>query len=598
MLSPPDSEKSPRHRRSSSNVAFSFTETNSQSLSEALSAEETNHPEGAYAISSPSQSTSRGSSRPSAMYLSVTDPYGNSGQNQSTSGPSSPVSSANSPGNSNLRSKFTLGGGSTPGSPDSTPTHSRDSSPARSYFPEGEPDDPYARKHRPNLSATKEVASRFQFSSKSKKGSSASLHSLKTPAYDSDESSSKQKNSRPRLSRSGSSMMELKRFFKPSKKNKSSLKQEKSGSKLTTKNSSSGSLKNMPFAEDGFKKYGKIGHILGSGAGGSVRLMKRTSDGTTFAIKEFRPRHANESQREYSKKVTAEFCIGSTLHHANVIETLDIIHDNGKVYEVMEYCPYDFFAVVMSGKMSKEEIGCTFKQIINGVTYLHELGLAHRDLKLDNCVVTAEGIVKIIDFGSASVFRYPFESGIVRAQGVVGSDPYLAPEVLVSHTYDPRPVDIWSIAVIFCCMTLKRFPWKVPRPSDNSFMLFSSKPTKEEEYSYHHPSPEPKSENSTANGVTTTTHKPEGSTATPHKAVIKGPWRLLRLLPHESRNIIGRMLELDPERRATLDEIWEDEWIKNLQMCTITKEGVHIKSTDHEHTTVEDDQAHLEAYKK
>lgn len=145
--------------------------------------------------------------------------------------------------------------------------------------------------------------------------------------------------------------------------------------------------------------------------------MKRTEDNTVFAVKEFRPRHSYETEKEYVKKLTAEFCIGSALHHGNIIETLDIVQEKGKWYEVMEYAPFDLFAIVMTGKMSKPEITCCFLQILSGVTYLHSYGLAHRDLKLDNVVVSQHGIMKIIDFGSAHVFRYPFETEIVLASG-------------------------------------------------------------------------------------------------------------------------------------------------------------------------------------
>ena len=138
----------------------------------------------------------------------------------------------------------------------------------------------------------------------------------------------------------------------------------------------------------------------------------------------------------------------------------------------MEYAPYDLFSVVMSGKMARPEIYCVFRQIIDGVNYLHSMGLAHRDLKLDNCVMTSDNIVKLIDFGTATVFHYPGKHQI-PASGVVGSDPYLAPEVLHKDTYDPRLTDVWSVAIIFMCMILRRFPWKIPDyKTDMSYRLY------------------------------------------------------------------------------------------------------------------------------
>ncbi|KAJ8597984.1 Pkinase-domain-containing protein, partial [Rhizopogon salebrosus TDB-379] len=228
------------------------------------------------------------------------------------------------------------------------------------------------------------------------------------------------------------------------------------------------------------KKYGKWGRVLGTGAGGTVRLIRARSKagGAVYAVKQFRPRRPGESEREYENKVRAEFCVGACLKHVNVIETVDIVCDHGHYYEVMEYAPYDLFSVVMSNRMLRPEVFCVFRQICNGVAYLHSLGLAHRDLKLDNCVMTKGDVVKLIDFGTAVVFAYPGTgTPPIPSNGVtgyvIGSDPYLAPEVLGGGSYDPRKTDVWSVGVIFVCMLLRRFPWAVPdRERDNSFKAF------------------------------------------------------------------------------------------------------------------------------
>jgi len=329
-------------------------------------------------------------------------------------------------------------------------------------------------------------------------------------------------------------------------------------------------------------KYGKFGKVLGSGAGGSVRILKRSSDGVTFAVKQFRDRHAHESEREYNKKVTAEFCIGSTLHHGNIIETLDIINEKGHWYEVMEYAPFDLFATVMTGKMSREEVACCFLQIVSGVSYLHSMGLAHRDLKLDNVVINEHGIMKLIDFGSAVVFKYPMESDVVLSTGIVGSDPYLAPEVYDNAKYNAAAVDIWSLAIIFACMSLRRFPWKAPRLTDNSYKLFVSQPTpgSQSDLMVRRPSANETPTRSSDHSSSAAPSAPKPKEA----EVIKGPWRLLRLLPRESRNIISRMLEVDPKNRATLEDLLADPWVANSPRCQQRDHGEIVKATNHTHT--------------
>ncbi|KAI9836365.1 MAG: hypothetical protein M1819_001394 [Sarea resinae] len=602
-----------------------------------------------------------------------------------TSRPSSPAAAistepSSASGSSNVVAshpkhtpRFTVGpsGDSLPpsreGSPPDTPSSEKASFQfSRPFTPAGERDDPYARSKRaPQSRNLDAIDARFVFGGRDGRRGHGYSSSTNLPRAGSSMTDLKNfddkrhshffggkkgqgsDNSSIMSSKPHGSMAELKRFFRIGQ-HKGKRDQSPAPSMRSARSNASGtrtpphqfSQPSVPFADDhGLQsKYGRFGKVLGSGAGGSVRLMKRSSDGVTFAVKQFRPRHTYETEKEYAKKVTAEFCIGSTLHHGNVIETLDIVHENNNWYEVMEYAPYDLFAIVMTGKMSREEVACSFMQIVRGVAYLHSMGLAHRDLKLDNVVVNEFGIMKLIDFGSAVVYRYPFENEIVLASGescqrcmgrmlliwtgVVGSDPYLAPEVYDNTKYDPQPADIWSLAIIFCCMSLRRFPWKAPRLTDNSYKLFVSPPNPgqstgepttrssdngklsagvAEGKRKSAPVSAPVSRQASAETSTTHPQKAEGSHSRPPsvtgssqqaqpsqpqqpQAPTKGPWRLLRLLPRESRNIIGRMLEVNPKKRATLQEILADPWVSGSPVCQQEENGRVIRAEGHEHT--------------
>lgn len=164
-------------------------------------------------------------------------------------------------------------------------------------------------------------------------------------------------------------------------------------------------------------------------------------------------------------------------------------------------------------------------------------------------------------------------------------------------------------------MTLRRFPWKVPRMSDSSFKLFAADPTPG-----HDPKklmvPLPPAASTTALTDTpardfdpdTFRHqKPDGAAKseehkTSHqekpsaadgapapapppekKEVIRGPWRILRLLPRESRHVIGRMLEIDPKKRAKMSEILEDPWVADTVICRQMEGGVVVSAEDHTH---------------
>lgn len=405
--------------------------------------------------------------------------------------------------------------------------------------------------------------------------------------------------------------------------NKMNYQQDRRGSVSTLI-----STQQLPFS----KRYSKFGENLGAGAGGAVKLVTRLSDKRVFAVKEFRTKYQNETKRDYAKKITGEYCIGSTLKHPNIIETVEICYENERILQVMEYCDFDLFAIVMSNNMSREEINCCFKQVLSGISYLHSMGLAHRDLKLDNCVIDARGIVKIIDFGSAVVFSYPFTKTLIEAQGIVGSDPYLAPEVCVFNKYDPRPVDVWSAAIIYCCMMLKKFPWKVPKLSDNSFKLFASgrseilpisevlKRTPDQAAPAMLSADvnnlklddisETEQTNSTSTPPKTSTNSPTNSTTEvngkAHTSTETGPGRLLLALPEDCRPLIGKMVELAPACRITIEECMTDDWLQSIHMCTVEERLLAdgalnyevLAGGDHIHTQVDQSKAHIAAFDK
>lgn len=181
------------------------------------------------------------------------------------------------------------------------------------------------------------------------------------------------------------------------------------------------------------KKYGVCQKLaIGKGATSVVRLAHKwdRSEEKLYAVKEFRKRRKNESEKEYVKKLTAEFCISSTLHHINIVETVDLVQDESQHWcEVMEFCPGgDLYAAIKKGSMSPSEVECCFKQILTGVSYLHSQGVAHRDIKPENLFFDTNGHLKIGDYGASTVYRLPWESTIHMSTGLCGSEPYIAPE--------------------------------------------------------------------------------------------------------------------------------------------------------------------------
>lgn len=138
-------------------------------------------------------------------------------------------------------------------------------------------------------------------------------------------------------------------------------------------------------------------------------------------------------------------------------------------------------------------------------------------------------------------------------------------------------------------MSLRRFPWKLPRLTDVSYKYFVAEPTPGcpslEDlrtgggHRHHHNSTDASSMSTTS---TDRPETPQGQAAQP-TASVKGPWRLLRLLPRESRYIIGRMLDTNPETRATMGEVFDDPWFMERECCRQDETGRVFRVPGHDH---------------
>ncbi|KAG0207698.1 serine/threonine-protein kinase HAL4/sat4 [Mortierella sp. GBA30] len=282
------------------------------------------------------------------------------------------------------------------------------------------------------------------------------------------------------------------------------------------------------------KKYGICdkGNI-GEGATAVVRLAhklssqeEKTPSEKLFAVKEFRRRRKNETEKEYVKKLMSEFCISSTLHHENVVETVDLVQDEQHHWcEVMEYCSGgDLYNAIKQGHMSRTEVDCCFKQLINGVAYLHSMGVAHRDIKPENLLLDNKGRLKITDFGVSDVFRMCWEKSAHLSRGLCGSEPYIAPEEFKHKEYDARRVDIWACGIVYYCMVYQGIPFRAATPEDPNYQHFLDM-----------------------------------------RAVDN--YAPLEKLPLGCRKLMKRILDPNPESRITIEDILKDEWFMRIETC-------------------------------
>ncbi|KAF2470865.1 kinase-like protein, partial [Lindgomyces ingoldianus] len=160
-----------------------------------------------------------------------------------------------------------------------------------------------------------------------------------------------------------------------------------------------------------------------------------------------------------------EYWIGHSLSHQNLARSHSLHYDNDSSAWVMEmdHVPFPLLDLLdhdtwQGREWGFEEVSCLFRQVLDAVAYMHSRGLAHRDLKIENIMVARNGVVKVIDFGSAAASRDLLQTSDI-CKNWVGTPITMAPETHGESFYDLEAADVWSLGIIFVRLWLGVYPW-------------------------------------------------------------------------------------------------------------------------------------------
>ncbi|EAW14305.1 putative protein kinase [Aspergillus clavatus NRRL 1] len=182
---------------------------------------------------------------------------------------------------------------------------------------------------------------------------------------------------------------------------------------------------------------------------------------------------ADEERLEVSLKREVE--ILKSVNHPSLVQLKAFGSDEKRALLVLDYCPGgDLFDVASSAvkPMTPQLIRRIFAELVDAVRYLHGMYIVHRDIKLENVLVTLpidalqkvgdwrtydRAIVTLSDLGLSRRIPEPPESPMLQTR--CGSEDYAAPEILMGQPYDGRSTDAWALGVLLYAMMENRLPF-------------------------------------------------------------------------------------------------------------------------------------------
>lgn len=195
---------------------------------------------------------------------------------------------------------------------------------------------------------------------------------------------------------------------------------------------------------------------IGSGGFASVYKCKNTRYNEIFCVKIIEL--PEDAKKSLSLSFDSEFQTLVKIIHPNIISIFDHFQSDHCLYLILEYCPNGSIADLImknDGPLEYHQLIDLFRQILQATSYIHSIGIAHRDIKPQNILMDMRNRPKLADFGLAEFYQ-----ANQREKGKFGGSlAYMAPELILKKEFDPAAVDIWALGISFYQMSVGNLPW-------------------------------------------------------------------------------------------------------------------------------------------
>ena len=189
----------------------------------------------------------------------------------------------------------------------------------------------------------------------------------------------------------------------------------------------------------------------GRGGFAAVHIVRSRRYDMTFCVKvSIKPPNLDENGK--SSEIETLF----SLTHPFIIRMYEYFTDDCYLYIVLEYCPGGSLddVVKKTGRLTGDRLLQICRQSSVALKSCHDQRVAHRDIKPANLLLDQYGRLKLADFGLSMALG---DGELMRQRA--GSRPYMAPEIVQRHAYDPFKADVWALGVTFYVIMMGKLPW-------------------------------------------------------------------------------------------------------------------------------------------